>query len=322
MQNDTDYSHADFGADTGAAETALPAHNLPSGHRRHRTIPNFGHALLFLVMAASALFGTETIFFAVVISARHLGRGTNANLLRDPRLLVPSMALGYLIAVVMAWIIFSGIWREPFATGIRWNAGPVRRRLYFFVAVGVLLSVGLQFISNYLPIPKTVPMDDFFRTRTDVWLMVIFGTFMAPAVEELAFRGFLFPSLASAWDWLFHRGRAHAEPEAPAPNPATTGIEYAAVAPPPSADPDWSFGGLVFSSLVTSVGFTMLHADQVAHAWAPLLVLYFVSIVLCLVRLRFHSLAASTVVHATYNATIFFLMYLGTDGFRHLDKMT
>ena len=60
----------------------------------------------------------------------------------------------------------------------------------------------MQFLSNFLPIPKTLPIDDFFRTPADVWMVALFGTFMAPVFEELAFRGFLLPSIASAWDWL------------------------------------------------------------------------------------------------------------------------
>ncbi len=65
-----------------------------------------------------------------------------------------------------------------------------------------MLSLAVQFLSNYLPIPKTLPIDDFFRTSADVWLVRSFGTFLAPVFEELAFRGFLLPSLASAYDWL------------------------------------------------------------------------------------------------------------------------
>ena len=66
----------------------------------------------------------------------------------------------------------------------------------------MLLSLAVQLLSNFLPIPKTLPIDDFFRTSADVWMVALFGTFMAPVFEELAFRGFLLPSMASAWDWL------------------------------------------------------------------------------------------------------------------------
>ena len=64
------------------------------------------------------------------------------------------------------------------------------------------LSLVVQLLSNFLPVPKTLPIDDFFRTSADVWLVALFGTFLAPVFEELAFRGFLLPSLASSWDWL------------------------------------------------------------------------------------------------------------------------
>ena len=70
------------------------------------------------------------------------------------------------------------------------------------LAGGVALSLVVQLLSNFLPIPKTLPIDDFFRTPADVWMVALFGTFMAPVFEELAFRGFLLPSIASTWDWL------------------------------------------------------------------------------------------------------------------------
>ena len=50
-------------------------------------------------------------------------------------------------------------------------------------------------------------------------------------------------------------------------------------------------------------------------------VLFCVSLVLCLVRLLTQSLAASTFIHATYNGTIFTILFFGTGAFRHLDKI-
>jgi hypothetical protein len=46
-----------------------------------------------------------------------------------------------------------------------------------------------------------------------------------------------------------------------------------------------------------------------------------VSLVLCWARLSTRSLAASVLVHASYNFLLFSLMLLGTGGFKHLDKM-
>ena len=65
----------------------------------------------------------------------------------------------------------------------------------------------------------------------------------------------------------------------------------------------------------------MMHGVQTAWSLGPFLLLIFVSLVLCWVRLSMRSLAASTLVHACYNLMLFSLMLLGTGGFKHLDKM-
>jgi membrane protease YdiL (CAAX protease family) len=46
-----------------------------------------------------------------------------------------------------------------------------------------------------------------------------------------------------------------------------------------------------------------------------------VSLILCGVRLKTRSLAASTLVHACYNFILFSTALISSGGFRHLDKM-
>jgi membrane protease YdiL (CAAX protease family) len=46
-----------------------------------------------------------------------------------------------------------------------------------------------------------------------------------------------------------------------------------------------------------------------------------ISLILCTVRLKTRSLAASTMVHACYNFCIFAVTFVQTSGFKHLDKM-
>lgn len=299
-----------------------------------RNIPNLGHTFLLLILAAVTLFAVEIVIFSSAMAFHLFGHESSQQLLREPRLLIPCMAISYLIIVALAWPFFGGLWHEPFPRGVRWNAGIVRRRAYLFLGIGVGLSVCVQLLSNFLPIPKTLPIDDFFRTPVDLWLVATFGTFLAPACEELAFRGFLLPSLASAWDWMaggrsqrgtgsLGRDLSHwarvMQPRRPA-----RGTEGFVSTPAQAAlpDPKWSMNALIFSSILTSIGFALLHADQLAHSLVPLAVLFVVSLILCAVRLKFHSLAASALVHAAYNGTIFALIFYATDGFRHLDKLT
>jgi hypothetical protein len=39
------------------------------------------------------------------------------------------------------------------------------------------------------------------------------------------------------------------------------------------------------------------------------------------VRIRTNSVAASTLMHAAYNLTVFVVMFIGTSGYRHMDKL-
>jgi membrane protease YdiL (CAAX protease family) len=274
---------------------------------RPRRIPNFGHTVLFFTVAIIVLLLTSVSVFALAMGLHLLGTETPEQLLREPRLLIPSMAASYLIAGAIVWAIFTYLWQQSFLRALHWNFAAVRRRWVPLLVGGVVLSLAVQFLSNYLPVPKTLPIDDFFRTSADVWLVALFGTFLAPVFEELAFRGFLLPSLASAYDWL--RGDKHSSNGDPI------------VAPVVRNDQRWSIAALVVSCALTSIAFALVHADQLAHAWAPLAVLFGVSLVLCLVRLWTQSLAASTLIHATYNATIFTILFFVTGGFRHLDKI-
>ncbi len=55
--------------------------------------------------------------------------------------------------------------------------------------------MGLGVLSRLLPIPKSLPMDQFFQNRQGAYLMMIFGVAVAPLAEEMLFRGFLYPVL-------------------------------------------------------------------------------------------------------------------------------
>jgi membrane protease YdiL (CAAX protease family) len=65
-----------------------------------------------------------------------------------------------------------------------------------------------------------------------------------------------------------------------------------------------------------------MHAPQVSHAWGPLLLIGLISVMLCIVRLSLDSLAASMLVHAAYNLTLFAGILVETGGFRHLEKLS
>jgi membrane protease YdiL (CAAX protease family) len=78
---------------------------------------------------------------------------------------------------------------------------------------------------------------------------------------------------------------------------------------------------LVFSAIVTSFLFMLLHGPQVGYQWGPMLVLFSISLVLTFVRVKTQSVAASTLVHISYNSFLFLVMIIATGGYRHMDRV-
>jgi uncharacterized protein len=120
----------------------------------------------------------------------------------------------------------------------------------------------------------------------------------------MIFRGFILPSMCTACDW-FHEKTKHV-PVRPLDE---------------NGHPQWSLGAMIIGSLATSLPFAGMHAAQTGYSLGPFVLLVGVSMVLCWARLSTRSLAASVLVHASYNFFLFTLMMLGTAGFQHMDKL-
>ena len=265
-------------------------------HGLARRIPHVGHAILFFSLA----------FLMVVLC--QLGIFTLAHIrlesaLQHPGLGLASQALAYVLTLVASAWLFPHLWDVPFLQGVHWNFLAARRYWYWIVGGGVLLSVAAQAMLQVLPAPKTTAFDSLLTTPHAAWLLMGFAVLLAPLTEEIAFRGFLLPALATAYDWL-------------------------ALERTPAGLDRWqrssmhSTSALIFSAIFSSIPFALLHADQLAHAWGVLGVLYGVSLGLSFVRIRTHSLACSTLMHAAYNFSIFVAILISTGGFRHLEKLS
>jgi membrane protease YdiL (CAAX protease family) len=282
----------------GSYET--PPHPPVEGEAPPR-IPNLAHALLLFSIAFVLLVLAQGLLL-VVTGAWHDPRLFGA-VARNPKYVLTVQAVVYLGTILIAWLVFPMLWQRPFPEGIQWNAPKARDLAWKLIAAGIALSFTVQTITSFITMPKSMPMDDFFRTRSDVWLITIFGTFLAPAVEEIFFRGFLFPAFAIAYDWL----SLPRTPEAILNWRSTTTL---------------TIPSFFFSGLLTSIFFAGLHAPQLGHTWTAVAVLLCVSFVFTWVRVRTQSVACSTLLHASYNFSVFLAAFIVTGGFRHLEKMT
>ena len=260
-------------------------------------IPHLGHAALFLAIAGVFLLLTQLAMLGLTHPTVTTPKGVFS-----PKLLVGSEALSYLATLALAWFTFPFLWKRTFAEGIQANPDAALRNAIRLIPIGIILSFSVQAMSSLATLPKDIPMDDFFRTPSDVWLVTAFGILLAPLFEEVLFRGFLLPAFAIAYDWLSL--------------PRTPGALEAW-----HSNNRLTRASLIFSAVLTSICFTALHGPQTGFAWPVLILLFCVSMILCYVRLRLRSVMASTLIHASYNATIFLTAFIATGGYRHLDKI-
>ena len=78
--------------------------------------------------------------------------------------------------------------------------------------------------------------------------------------------------------------------------------------------------GIAFGTVATAALFAFIHQSQLGMAWAPLLLLFIVGLVLTAVRVKTNSVAASFLIHVAYNGTLFLLLWIATDRFQHMEK--
>jgi uncharacterized protein len=266
-------------------------------------IPNFGHFSLLLVLLLLGLIGAASML--PIGLHFHLFGITNLHQAsEDFRYALGSQAIQYFITFVGCLVVFPMVWHKGFFDGLHWH---VKTALHYkgrLISAALLCFVGAMVNGLLMPGPKDAPIDRLFRSPGAAWVLFAFGVTLAPFFEELMFRGFLLPALCTAYDWLAEKMKG--TPRLPLDE---------------NDNPQWTMPAMLIASVLTSIPFALMHGEQTSYSLGPFLLLICVSLVLCWARLSTRSLAASTMVHASYNLILFSFMLLGTGGFKHLDKM-
>ncbi len=119
-------------------------------------------------------------------------RETLLSVAQKPFSLIASQFLAYLAIAAFMIMLVQGKYHQPFWRAIQWNWP---RNPVLLLVVGVF-TISIDLLGRYLPMPKTTPFDEFFAHPRDAYLMVAFAVTFGPLMEELLFRGFLYPALA------------------------------------------------------------------------------------------------------------------------------
>jgi uncharacterized protein len=149
-----------------------------------------GFALLSLVITLPATL-------AVAHSLPHFHNFKYADLAENALVVVPAQVAAYVLVIgFMVQIVRLKV-RESFLTAVSWNAPPVDR-----IFLALLGGGGMALLSNVFTgllakwTPKSLPIDKMYHDTSSVYMLACFGIAVAPFVEELFFRGFLYPALA------------------------------------------------------------------------------------------------------------------------------
>lgn len=274
----------------------------PPLHREER-IPHLGHLGILTLLALAGLVCT----FALVPLALHFHLFGVKNLTQaatDYRYALGSQAAQYIFTFIGCLVVFPILWRKPYFEGIHWHGAAALHRTTRLISAAVLCFFVAMINGVLMPGPTNAPIDQLFKAPGAAWILFAFGVTLAPFFEEMAFRGFLLPALCTTYDWCFEHFSG--APRRPLDE---------------QGNPQWSLSAMAVGSVFTSIPFALMHGAQTGWSLGPFLLLIFVSLVLCSVRLYTRSLAASTMVHACYNFMLFSFMLLGTGGFKHLEKM-
>lgn len=154
---------------------------------------------LFLVVQFSALYllvwkaaqqspGQDWVELTREISERHQGNAF---------LIVPVQAASYALLLLLLYLLIRrrGL---PF-----WSSLAVRRlsggQVATALVAGVLLAILVQLANVLFPPPEPLALDRLFSSRAAAQLIIAASLLLAPLVEEIVFRGYIYTLLERIW---------------------------------------------------------------------------------------------------------------------------
>ena len=135
-----------------------------------------------LVAAAQALWYPHESFNQVV-----------QKVAQKPITILVSTVLIYIPVALLMIVLIEGKYHVRFWQAIRWNWP---RSEWKLLGLGAAMFFALAVLEAYLPMPKDTPFDRLFDSQRDAYLLSIIAVSLGPLMEELFFRGFLYPVLA------------------------------------------------------------------------------------------------------------------------------
>jgi membrane protease YdiL (CAAX protease family) len=250
-----------------------------------------GWDIVFLVFFTSF---TILVFGTMGRAANHLLQvkfSFWAQLLKHPAgegvslLLFQVLLDGVILSYILLTIVLK--YNAPFFPSIRWKEGPCKRWRNF-LALGMGMAIVVLIVSSLYPPAEPPPVERLLQHPITITLYATLGVLVAPFVEEILFRGFIYPVLErrfTQWWGL------------------TGGIESSFF-----AKISWGKTGAI---VLTGLLFALLHVSQLWGSWAGTLLIFGVGLTLSAVRAFSGSVLPCFIIHLSYNSTICLLFFAG-----------
>ena len=168
----------------------------PLSLQDHRVFPVWSVWDIFLLFLFTGFAALIVGSMGNAIRDLLLVRFSSFQLLRHPALEAVSLLVfqGLLDVLIFLFIYFTITlkYNSPFWTSIKWK-GRVRKYLLAYLPAGVLLALTIAGLSAVLPSPQKPPIEELLEHPASAFLFAALGILVAPFVEELIFRGFIYP---------------------------------------------------------------------------------------------------------------------------------
>lgn len=129
-------------------------------------------------------------------------RSTLAEMGQKPILLLVSQVLIYAAVATGMVMLVEGKYHVRFWPAVKWN-WPQPQQTWLWLMLGVATLFVLALLQSVLPMPKDTPFEHLFDRPRDAYLLALMAVTLAPLLEELFFRGFMYPVVArrmgAAW---------------------------------------------------------------------------------------------------------------------------
>lgn len=192
LPNPVSAPHNPISEPAAPTEEQLPITDVPSNPPEENPPWSFWEviALAFITVVAMVVCVLGTAYF---VHRRFSPTSPWMESLKRPEVIVGGQLLAYFLILLLMYRMVSAQTGGSVLQAIRWNWP---RNWGAYVLAGVGLELCLVPFAYLLPMPKHAPIDDFFRTARDAYVLSLFGVLFAPLFEELFFRGFFYPVLA------------------------------------------------------------------------------------------------------------------------------